>query len=418
MRLLYLPAYYEPEKYSGLYINKNIIEAFLEDNVNNEIIMYTPVPTRGVSASVRKEYKKRKVEELYNGRLKIYRYYLMKEKKSTLQRFFRYIIQGFIQIIRTRNLKNIDVIIMSSTPPTNGIVASLIKKRLKTSFIYNLQDIFPDSLVSTNLTKNRSIIYKIGAKLEKITYKNADIINVPSIDFKTNLIKKNVSKDKINIIYNWVDEQKIKPIEKENNKIFEQFNLNRNKFYVVYAGNIGKAQNVNLILEVAKQLNCNEDIQFAIFGEGAEKETISQKVKKEKISNVRIFPLQPYESTSNVYSMSDVSIVICKKGFGSISIPSKTWSIMSTATPIIANFDRNTELEKIIEENEIGIFTQAEKLEELKEAILQLYNNRNLVSKYGKNARKYIDNNLTKKIGTQKYIEEIKSFKNKKRGIK
>ena len=414
MRLLYLPAYYEPEKFSGFYLNKNIIEAYLQENQNNQVIIYTPTPTRGIDKETRKRYKKKKKEELYNGRLKIYRYTLPVEKNNSIQRALRYILQGIIQIIKTIRLKDIDVLMMSSTPPTNGIVGSIIKKIKKIPFVYNLQDIFPDSLLSTKIIKKKALIYKIGKKMEIITYKNADIINVPSLDFKENLKEKGVMLNKINVIYNWVDEEVVKPIDKKKNTIFEELNLDRQKFNIVYAGNIGKAQNIELILDVAKELKDKSDIQFIILGNGTEKEKIYQIANDEKLDNVKIFPLQPFEKASNVYSMSDISIVICKKGFGHISIPSKTWNIMATRTPIVASFDQGTRLQKIIEENKIGIFAKADDKEELKTAIMKFYEDRNLIKEYGYNAMKFVESNLTKDVGTKKYIESIKKLENKK----
>ena len=168
-----------------------------------------------------------------------------------------------------------------------------------------------------------------------------------------------------------------------------------------------KAQNIDLILEVAKLLKENEEIQFIIFGEGSEKKSILEKLKQDKLENLKIFPLQPYDKVSSVYSMADVSIVICKKGFGGISIPSKTWTIMATGTPIIASFDEKTELQEIIEKNKIGLFVQAENVKKLKQAIVKLYEDKNLLEEYGKNAKLYIEKNLTKEQGTKQYVNSI-----------
>ncbi len=408
MKLLYLPAYYEPEKYSGRYLNENIIEDFLKEDEKNEITVYTPIPTRGVSKQERNIYKKRKKEQLYNGRLTINRYRLFREKTSTIQRMIRYILQGIKQILYTFYLKNIDVIMMGSTPPTNGIVGTIIKKIHKWPFIYNLQDIFPETLVSTNITSQKSFMYRLGEKIENITYKNADSIHVPSEDFKSNLIKKQVPEEKIKVIHNWVDEEKVKPIETEKNSIFQQFDIDKHKFNVLYAGNIGKAQNIELLVKVAIQMQEYKEIEFIIFGDGTEKKTIEEMVEKEKLENLKIFPLQTYEKVSEVYSMANVSIVICKRGFGGVSIPSKTWTIMATGTPIIASFDRETELQKIIEENKIGIFATSDNETELKDAIIKLYQNQDLLAEYGNNARKYIEMHLTRAQATKQYIESIK----------
>ena len=122
-----------------------------------------------------------------------------------------------------------------------------------------------------------------------------------------------------------------------------------------------------------------------------------------------LLPFQPYEDISHVFSLGDVSLVISKPGVGANSVPSKTWSIMSASRPVLANFDEN-ELKTIIERHDCGIFTKAGDKEAFKEAILTLYGDRNLCERYGRNGRQFIMKNLTKEIGTRKYVNVIKSF--------
>jgi len=94
---------------------------------------------------------------------------------------------------------------------------------------------------------------------------------------------------------------------------------------------------------------------------------------------------------------------------GANSVPSKTWSIMSASRPVLANFDEN-ELKTIIEEHHCGIFTKAGDKEAFKEAILKLYHNSELCKEYGRNGRQFVMENLTKEVGTRKYVEVIRSF--------
>ena len=110
---------------------------------------------------------------------------------------------------------------------------------------------------------------------------------------------------------------------------------------------------------------------------------------------------------SHVYSLGDVSIVSCKEGFGTSAMPSKTWSIMSTGTAVVANFDENTELQSIIEENDLGIFTKAGEVEQLKEAIIKLYNDKELCKEMGNRGRQYILDNLSRKSQIEKYINVL-----------
>lgn len=149
-----------------------------------EIIVHTPMPTRNISEQVRAEYKKKKYEEKYEGKIKIYRFSMFREGKNTWIRAFRYILCNMIQYWKGCHSKGTDVIMSGSTPPIQGLLCSLVKKKLGIPFIYNLHDVFPDSLVHAGLARKNSILCKIGRKIEDYTYKNADKIIVISQDIK------------------------------------------------------------------------------------------------------------------------------------------------------------------------------------------------------------------------------------------
>ena len=151
------------------------------------------------------------------------------------------------------------------------------------------------------------------------------------------------------------------------------------------------------------------DIHFVLVGEGAYKAEVEKRIKEQGITNVTLLPFQPYEDISHVFSLGDVSLVISKPGVGANSVPSKTWSIMSASRPVLANFDEN-ELKTIIEDHHCGIFTKAGDKEAFKAAILKLYHHPELCKEYGRNGRQFVMENLTKEVGTRKYVNVIKSF--------
>ena len=290
-------------------------------------------------------------------------------------------------------------------------------------FIYNLQDIFPDSLVGTGLAKKGGILWKIGRRIEDFTYRHADKIIVISEDFKKNIMAKGVPEDKIVVIYNWVDEQAVVDVPREQNKLFDKYHLDRNKFYVTYCGNIGLTQNLDMLVAASEELSDNNDIHFVLVGNGAYWETLVAKLKEKRtlsgckaedgtealtFGNITLLPFQPYDDISHVFSLGDVSIIISKPGVGANSVPSKTWSIMSASRPVVANFDEN-EIKSILDDNRCGIFTKAGDKEAFKQAIFTLYNDKELCQEYGRNGRKFILRNLTKEVGTSKYVEVIKS---------
>lgn len=401
MKAIFPCSYYLPETAASLYITDNIVHACADKGI--EVDLYTPSPTRNVPDGSVWEREERQMD----GKLRIHRFHLYGEGKNPMLRALRYFLGEFI-LLHYCMWKKYDVAFVDSTPPIQGLKMPLIKWLKRKPTIYNVQDIFPDSLVGTGLTHEGSLIWKIGRMVEKITYRYADKIIVISEDFKKNIMAKGVPEDKIVVIYNWVDQNKVVDVPREENKLFDIYGLDRSKFYITYNGNIGLTQNMDMLLDVAKELQkVYEDIHFVLVGNGAYLDEVKRKVADQQLENVHLLPFQPYEDISHVFSLGDASLVISKPGVGANSVPSKTWSIMSASRPVLANFDEN-ELKTIIENNHCGIFTKAGDKDAFKESILTLYNHRELCKEYGHNGRKFVLDNLTREVGTQKYVDVIK----------
>ena len=423
MKILQLTGYFYPEKAASIYLEENRFQAFADAGF--DMVVYAPTPTRGITDEEYLEYRKRTFEKMYDGKLDVHRFKMFREGKNPLVRFLRYFLVSMLQFYYGVRAKDIDLIYVASTPPTQGALAALVKIFKHKPFVYNLQDIFPDSLVGTGLAKKGGLLWKIGRVIENFTYRNADKIIVISEDFKRNIMAKGVPEEKIVVVYNWVDEEAVVDVPREENKLFDKYGLDRSKFYVTYNGNIGLTQNMDMLLEVAKELmptpnpslkgremvsaEGSRDIHFVLVGEGAYKAEVEKRIKEQGITNVTLLPFQPYEDISHVFSLGDVSLVISKPGVGANSVPSKTWSIMSASRPVLANFDEN-ELKTIIEDHHCGIFTKAGDKEAFKAAILNLYHHPELCKEYGRNGRQFVMDNLTKEVGTQKYVEVIRSL--------
>lgn len=397
-----MPDYFSPEIFASSYLFENRNEAFANEGF--DMIVYTPSPTRGVNRNV--SYQK--VEFLYKNHLELHRFDMVGESKNTMQRLVRYFLCSVSQFFKALFTRKFDIVLLGSTPPFQGAVGAALKIIRNKRFVYGIQDIFPDSLVSTGITKKGSLIWKIGRIIENFTYKYADKIIVISEDFKKNIMAKGVPEDKIVVVYNWVDQNAVIDIPRDKNKLFDKYQLDRSKFYIEYSGNIGLTQNMDMLLEVMKDLKTTHpDIGLVLVGEGAYKAQVEEIVERDNLTNVTMIPFQPYEDISYVFSLGDAGLVISKPGVGANSVPSKTWSIMSASRPVLANFDEN-ELKDILAGNECGIFTKAGDKEAFKQSIIKLYENRELCKKYGANGRQFVMDNLTREVGTQKYVDVIK----------
>ena len=413
MRILRLRAYYDPEKTAGIHLDHDLCEAFMKNDIH--YISYTPTPTRGVTKEQRDAYKDKKKEVIYNGWVEINRFRMFGERHNPIQRALRYLACTIKEYRLGIRENDIDIVYSSSTPPTQGMLSAMVAKKLsnrygrKVPFVFNLQDIFPDSLINAGMTRKGSLIWEIGRKIENYTYTHADKIIVISEGFKRNIMAKGVPEEKIVVVSNWVDLDAVTPIERKSNTLFDEFGIDRSMFIVVYAGNLGEAQGAEVIIDAARELTTEASIQFVLFGGGARYQEIKERVDKEKISNVFITGLQPQERVSEVYSMGDVALITCKPGTGNAGMPSKTWSIMACNTPIIASFDIESDLANAIQDSGAGRCVEPGNVKALKDAIQTAYREWKHGGTNRVDLRSYALHTASKEICVQKYIDTLQS---------
>lgn len=399
MKILIPFSYYHPEQCAGLFVIDDMTEEAARQGTDTLITV--PTPTRNVPPDAKWERN----EVLHNGKVQVHRFRMFGEGKNPVFRALRYLLCEMVQL-HFMLWKDYDVAFIDSTPPIQGLKLPVVKFfRRKKRFIYNVQDLFPETLSGTGLANQGGILWKIGMWVSNVTFRNSDKMIAISNDIKRSMVARGVPAEKIEVVYNWVDEKAVQPVAKEDNPLFEEFGLSRDEFTIVYAGNLGNAQNIGIVLDGAKLL---PDVQFAVFGTGGLEEDIRMRIGAEKLVNVHLNPLQPVDRVSYVYSLGDACIVSCKEGLGGSAMPSKSWSIMSCGRPVVASFDEG-ELKEILEMNNCGVFSHAGNVEEFVAAIKSLQENPGRCEEKGKNARQFILDNLTKEVGAKKYVEIIKS---------
>ena len=401
MKILIPFSYYHPEQCAGLFVIDDMTEEAAHQGI--ESLITVPTPTRNVESGA----KWSRNETLCDGMVQVHRFRMYGEGKNPVLRALRYL---FCEIVQLHYMlwKQYDVAFIDSTPPIQGLKLPIVRLFRKKPVVYNAQDLFPETLSGTGLAKSGGLLWKIGMWVSNVTFKNSDKIIAISQDIKRSMVARGVPAEKIEVVYNWVDEKSVQPVAKEDNPLFEEFGLSREKFTIVYAGNLGNAQNISIILDGAKEL---PEVQFVVFGTGGLENDVRRRIMEERLSNVHLNPLQPYERVSQVYSLGDACVVSCKEGLGGSAMPSKTWTIMSCGRPVIASFDEG-ELKEILEKNNCGVFTHAGNVQEFVSGIKSLATNPGRCIEMGKNARQFILDNLTKEVGTRKYVDIIRVVAN------
>ena len=402
MKVIFPFSYYYPEQCAGIFVVDDLMHRLAEEG--DESVIYVPTPTRNVREGV--EWKRKEV--LCDGKMVVNRFHMYGEGKNPMLRALRYC---FCELAYLHHLlwDKYDVAFIDSTPPIQGLKSPIVRLVRKCPVVYNAQDLFPDTLSGTGLAKKGGLLWKIGSWVARVTFNNTDKIIAISEDIKRTLVEeKGIPADKVVVVYNWVDSDAVVPIKKEENPLFEEFGLSRERFHVVYAGNLGNAQNINIVVDAAARLRDNENVEFVVFGSGGLENEIRARVEADGLKNLRLLPLQPVERVKYVYSLGDVCLVSCKEGLGGSAMPSKTWSILSCGRPVLANFDEG-ELQMILTKNELGVFTKAGDLEGFVDAIRQLAAEPKKCAEMGARGRQFILDNLTKDAGTRKYVEVLRS---------
>lgn len=404
MRILFFNAYYAPEIFASQYLCTDLCEDLARYGFDVEV--YCPLPTRGVSDAVRREYWTRRTEISHEGRLRIHRVPLPKERTGSLGRAVRYVMMD-VAFFAIAMYARADAVFLYSTPPTQGFLGSLVRKITKTPVVYNLQDIFPDSLASAGLASQGSTIYRLGQTVEAYIYRNVDKLVVISDTFRRILIERGVPRDRIEVIPNWVNEDQVAPIERDSNVLFDRHGLDRGKFYVSYCGNVGHSQDFGMLVDCATRLIDNPEIVFLVIGNGAYMADLRRLVEERSLRNFIMLPFQPYSDIAHVFSAGDVGLVISKAGVGESSVPSKTWNIMSAARPVLASFDIHSELSELLKAEECGVCVESGNVDAFVEEVLLLYRDQAHARSLGRRGRRFIIDNLTRRVGTARIIHVI-----------
>ncbi len=193
-------------------------------------------------------------------------------KKSNKSSFAKRYIYDLIYYHRSfkiiKKSTSPDVIFLQSS--NNSFYPLKLAKKMNCTVIYNEQDIFPDDAVYAGLLTEKSLIYKLTHYLQFLAYKTADTIITISEDMKSTIISYGISANKVKVIYNWGHEDFQIPSDNDN-LMLKKYPKENNEFRVVYSGNIGKIQNVELIIKTAELLAENRDIKFYIIGNGVSK---------------------------------------------------------------------------------------------------------------------------------------------------
>ena len=373
-----------------------------------EVTVITGFPSRRISKNIRDYYLEYPVERVSKN-VTVRRVGSRKgEGDGLLVRMFKYLFLTNTIYHEAKKLKT-DIYYIYSSPPFLGYIGCKLAKIAPT--VYNAQDLFPETLVHMKHLSMKNLIIRWLRQKEISVYKKNTRIVTISNDMKKTIIATGCEADKVDVIWNWADISSLHHVVREKNQIMDELGIDKFKFIVSYAGDIGLFQGWDIILEAAKVLARDYvDISFAIIGSGSFKSRLETRIVEEKIENVQVFPLQPASRLSEIYSVGDIEIIPVEEGITKIALPSKFGVIIASGSPVLAITDLDSDMAKIIDEFQIGISVEYGDVKKLVEAILYCRSDRDKLEKWGRNARMLAESNYSRKKQTKKYYDLLHSL--------
>lgn len=333
----------------------------------------------------------------------VYRVYSFVPRKVTfLSRVFNEISFGFSCLIHSVFSKRFDIIFCVSPPPTTTIAGLYSKFFRGSKMILEIRDLVLEAINSTEKNK-LSVSKKFIDSFERYIYRKSSKISVITEGFRDNLIKKGVSKDKIEYIPNWALLMDM-PVKSESTQITKK------ELSVVYSGAIGKKDNIETIIEAAKLLR-NEPIKFTIAGDGPKKNTLIELANRYELKNITFLPLQPVKEFQSLIQSADILVVSYYNSMLDFCLPSKVLTYLSSGKCLVALANTESEVGRLITMQEnIAYLSEPENEEKLSEILKYLLHSPELIVRIGLNGKTFIQNEFNK----EKILEDYKQliFKN------
>lgn len=317
------------------------------------------------------------------------------KKNNFVARYFKD-IEYVLKCNKYLNTKY-DVVFVQSTNIA-GVVFNLLQKKQPNAIkTLNVQDAFPDNAAFCGTIKG--IIYQFFRIVQRYAYKRCDHIITISEDIKELLINYNIASEKIEVVFNWSYQD----------ELFNKYSVNINdvsyifdndKYHVVYAGNIGLMQNVDLIIEAANIIRNDTKICFDIIGNGIYKDRLQKRVNELGLANVFFYPLLSSDLAPAIYCSSNINVIPLRKDIYRTALPSKTATCLACQQPIIFAIGKKSKFGKWISFQTGCPVVDSDNSQDLVDAIYTLMND-STVCNTSEIYKKY----FSKSINSRRYVE-------------
>lgn len=407
LRILYLSQYFPPEMGAPSARVYELSRRWAAQGAQVTVLTGFPNHPTGI---IPKEYRGyRYLKEEKDGIKVIRTYVLAAPNQGFFKRILCYMSFMFSSIIQgTHRVGKQDLIIATSPQFFVGIAGYIISRLKKTPFVFEVRDLWPESIVQLGLIKNKMLISLLEWIEMKLYKKSVHVVGVADSTVKI-LTDRGIDEGKISIIKNGVDLQ-LFHANGNQQEYKKQENL-QDKFVVSYIGTHGLSHALDTVLQTAELMQEQKDVIFLLIGEGAEKINLMEQAKQMNLQNVLFYDQIGKNELPRFYEMSDLVLVTLKALplFKKV-IPSKIFEIMGMSRPILISVDG--EARRLVESAGAGLFAEPEKPQKLMETINILLNDPQQRGQMGKRGRKYVEEYFDRNKLADSYLDLLKKVVN------
>ena len=401
-RILIYSLVFSPDGVSTAYLYNDLVLGF--KNNGYDVSVLTSTPHYNLTKESLKEQPLQKkffgllYTSVFNG-VKVY-HIPLKKYKNHITRILSFIYWHLATFIIGLILKRPDIILTPSPPLTNGLFAILLAKIKGSKSIYNIQEIYPDLLIDLGYINN-GVIIKLLRKIEGLVYNMSDAITTIDKQFYNTIKSRIKEKNKLLLIPNFVDAD----LYSIKNSVSLPGEFEKIKGYtnIVYAGNIGLAQEWDLVINLAKAIK-EFKITIWIVGEGQRKPYLASKIMKNKVDNIKLLPYYDRKFMPAINLFADIHFIAMNKKVEKYGFPSKVYTIMASGKPILVVSSEDTPIVSFLKDINAALLVTDHSLSRFKEELLKLHNSVYLRNRLGANGRQEIKKKYSKQVVVEQYL--------------
>lgn len=401
---------FSPDGVSTAYLYNDIAMKFKDEGY--EVIVLTTTPHYNIlQEELAKQPLKAKCAGLYYESnfqgIKVL-HIPQKKFKSPVLRMIGFIYWHFLSLILGICQKNISIILSPSPPLTIAVVNIIVGKIKGSKVIYNVQEIYPDFLINQgNLTFKPFI--RILKAIEKFVYNHSTVVTTIDPVFYNAIAPRFKEVSKLHIIPNFVDTMLFKPINPDSIQLDDNlFPPKKDVLKVMYAGNIGHAQDWEPLIEAAKNLK-DEQIEFWVIGEGVKRQHLMYQISKNELNNIHLISYQSRSVMPIIISYADLHFIFMSAEMEAQGFPSKVYTIMACAKPLIVISGKHTPIYNFLSSANSAILIDENSLEGKSSILVKILKeavrDKSYIQGLGLNGYHLIEKYYSKAAVTKQYVK-------------